>query len=157
MLSRGAVLLFAAVCLSGSAAAAGSGGLACAGLACVQAGPVCEGGRSTSVSGTVFMPNGTLPLPNVTVYVPKGTVPPLPAAVSCDRCDRILAGDARVQTTSDVEGHFTLDNVPAGRNVPLVIQSGRWRRRLVLPNVAACSRTASPRARRDCRKTALKG
>ena len=140
MLSRGAVLLFAAVCLSGSAAA-GSGGLACAGLACAQAGQVCEDGGSTSVSGTVFAPNGTLPLPSVTVYVPNGPVPPLPAAVSCDRCDRMLAGNPRVQTTSDVEGHFTLDNVPAGRNVPLVIQSGRWRRRLVLPNVAACSRT----------------
>jgi hypothetical protein len=139
MRARFAILLCCVVCLSGYPPGVGLDG--CAGPECDQGRTTCDAGLFTSISGTVFAPNGTLPLPNVTVYVPKGPVQPFPAAISCDRCDRVLGGDPLVQTTSDVDGSFTLDNVPAGRNVPLVIQTGRWRRQLVVPNVPACVTT----------------
>ena len=46
------------------------------------------------------------------------------------------------QTTTAVDGTFTLTNVPAGNNIPVVIQLGRWRRQVVIPHVAACADTA---------------
>jgi len=118
----------------------GGGGDAggCQGLACFQV--VCPGGRpgATTLSGTVYAPNGTLPLYNATVYVPNGTVAPFPAGVSCDRCNAPLSGDPLVVTTTDSAGHFVLENVPATHDVPLVIQVGRWRRQLIIPAVTAC-------------------
>jgi hypothetical protein len=118
----------------------GDGGSNCQGLACFQVD--CAGGPSTTLSGTVFAPNGTLPLYNVTVYVPNGQVAPLSEGVSCDRCETVLSGDPLVQTTTDTHGHFVLQNVPATGNVPLVIQVGKWRRQIVVPQVAKCTETA---------------
>src|SRR5262249_46927253 len=34
-----------------------------------------------------------------------------------------------------------LRNVPSGANIPLVIQLGRWRRQITIPNVASCTNT----------------
>lgn len=96
-----------------------------------------EGKPPTTISGTVFAPNGTLPLQGVTVYVPLGTPPPLPDGVQCTRCADSPPG-ALTLTTSDELGHFTLP-VPAGRNVPLVIQIGKWRRLTEVSEVIACS------------------
>ena len=45
------------------------------------------------------------------------------------------SGSPLVGTTSAVDGTFTLNNVPAGSNIPLVIQIGKWRRQVVLPEV----------------------
>ncbi len=109
---------------------------ACVGLQCFQVS--CPGGGSTTLSGTVFAPNGTLPLYNVTVYVPNSAVDALPVGATCDRCGQPPSGNPVVQAVTDVEGKFVLENVPATDNVPLVIQVGKWRRQVTLPTVPSC-------------------
>jgi hypothetical protein len=113
-----------------------------AGLACYQV--TCGGDATSSVSGTVYAPNGTLPLYNVSVYVPTGWVEPLPDGVTCDRCGE--APEALVQTTTDEHGRFTLTDMPVTTGVPLVIQVGKWRRQLVIDEVEACVDTELPAA-----------
>src|ERR1051325_256807 len=67
---------------------------ACVGLACFQYDCGSKGLPPTSVSGTVYAPNGTLPLFGVTVYVPMMDPGPLPAGLQCDRCDSGPLGGA---------------------------------------------------------------
>ncbi len=126
------------------------------GLACFQVDCASKGLPPTTVEGTVFAPNGTLPLYGVDVYVPASEPGPLPAGVTCSRCTDELPGGQLVATRTDEAGHFKLPNVPATQNVPLVIQVGKWRRQLVLPNVAACNAlplaavdTTLPKGRHD--------
>jgi hypothetical protein len=49
---------------------------------------------------------------------------------------------APVQAGTDETGSFKLDKAPAGPNIPLVIQVGKWRRQITIPNVAPCADTA---------------
>lgn len=116
----------------------------CEGLACSIVDCSVKHLPSTTVSGTVFAPNGTLPLNGVTVYVPIGDPGPLPSGVQCDRCVESPQGGTYAQANTDDAGHFTLVDVPATTNVPLVIQVGKWRRQLTIPSVAACQDTALP-------------
>jgi hypothetical protein len=108
----------------------------CEGLECDQV--ECDGGLTTSLSGTVFAPNGTLPLYNVNVYVPRAALAPFGEELTCDQCGDELSGRPLVRTVTDTAGHFTLTNVPATDDVPLVIQVGRWRRQFVIPRVEEC-------------------
>jgi hypothetical protein len=114
----------------------------CQGLQCniVQ----CEnmGMPATTVSGTVYAPNGTLPLYGVTVYVPNSDPGPLADGAICNKCSDTLPGDPVVTATTDEAGHFTLTDVPSGANIPLVIVSGKWRRQITIPNVAQCTDNA---------------
>jgi hypothetical protein len=93
---------------------------------------------TTTISGTVYAPNGTDPLPNVLVYVPNGTVQDFTPGVSCDNCGDAASGSPLVSAVSGVDGKFTIKNAPVSTNVPLVIQVGRWRRKLTIANVASC-------------------
>jgi len=111
---------------------------ACVGLECFQFDCSMKGAPPTSISGTVYAPNGTLPLYGVDVYVPRSDPGPLPDGAQCARCDQGLLGGSYAQTRTDEAGHFVLENVPATKDVPLVIQTGKWRKQLVIANVAAC-------------------
>jgi hypothetical protein len=104
----------------------------------------CSGNATTSVTGTVYAPNGTDPLPNVTVYIPNDVVQPFTPGVSCPVVGAPPSGSPLLGTETDVNGNFTLVNVPVGSNIPLVIVSGRWRRQLVIPSVTACTGNAMP-------------
>jgi hypothetical protein len=98
----------------------------------------CGGGVSTTIDGTVYAPNGTLPLYNVVVYVPNAPLDPIKHGVSCDQCGASVSGNPIVVTSTDAKGHFSLANVPSGSNIPLVLQVGKWRRQITIPTVNAC-------------------
>ncbi len=117
-------------------------GQTCTGLCLQQV--TCSGSATTSITGTVYAPNGTDPLPNVTVYIPNAPVDPFTPGVSCPVVGAPPSGSPLVGTTTDVNGNFTLIDVPVTSNIPLVIVSGRWRRQLVIPSVTACANTAMP-------------
>ena len=113
----------------------------CVGLECKQL--PCENGGKTTVSGTVFDPAGKVPVYNATVYIPNTPLADIPAgATGCDRCDAKVSGTPIAITATDTSGRFTLENVPVDANVPLVIQIGKWRRKIEIPNVGKCADTA---------------
>jgi hypothetical protein len=108
----------------------------CAGLQCQQ--QSCPGGGTTSLSGTAYAPNGKLPLYNVAVYVPNAPLDPFVPGVSCDRCGTLASGKPIASALTDHEGKFKVSNVPVGKDIPLVFQVGKWRRKVIIPEVKAC-------------------
>ncbi|MFO0757183.1 MAG: carboxypeptidase regulatory-like domain-containing protein [Byssovorax sp.] len=112
-------------------------GTSCEGLECQQV--TCDGGKKTTLSGTIFDPKGDVPLYNVVVYVPNAPLDPIPEGASCDKCGSTLSGKPIVTAITNENGFFTLDNVPAGKDIPLVLQVGKWRREIKVPNVDACA------------------
>ena len=139
--AAGVSLLALLLCL-GAQAFSQTCSTSCTGL-CLQQ-TTCGGSGTTSVSGTVYAPNGTTPLPNVLVYVPNGGPAPsygvtaFPAGVSCGVT---ASGCPMVSTVTATNGTFTLTNMPVGTDIPLVIQAGKWRRKISIPNVTACANT----------------
>jgi hypothetical protein len=107
--------------------------------------------------GTVWSPAGNpvidasrqeqpLPIPNAMIYVPNGsTTSPYGLSVFTDGvttgCDCTVQGSPYATFPSGVDGSFTVSRVPAGTNVPLVIQLGKWRRVITIPSVPACGGT----------------
>jgi hypothetical protein len=117
------------------------GGGGCTGIACNQV--QCPTGQTTTVSGTVYDPAGKVPLYNVVVYVPNAPLDPLPSnGATCDQCGGTISGSPIVTALTDAKGAFVLQNLPAGTNVPLVMQLGKWRREVMLPTVPSCMTTA---------------
>ncbi len=98
----------------------------------------CGGGTKTVLRGTVRDPAGKLPLYNVMLYVPSAPLYAIQEGVSCDRCDATASGMPVAAALTDAKGEFALEDLPAGTNVPLVIQMGKWRREITVPEVKAC-------------------
>ena len=107
-----------------------------------QCTPTCDPGVTTSITGTAYAPNGKLPLYNVIVYVPTAPLDPLTNGSVCERCGAVPSGKPAATALSDSSGKFKLVGVPAGDNIPLVLQVGKWRRAVVIPHVEACKETA---------------
>ena len=108
----------------------------------------CDAGTTTVtgkvVAGTLQQYGAPDPIYNALVYVPNAAVAAFKPGVSCDHCGAEVSGQPLVVTNTAADGTFTLTNVPVGANIPLVIQLGRWRRQVTIPNVAACTTTALP-------------
>jgi hypothetical protein len=125
----------------------------CTGLECDVVDCQKQGKPDTTVSGTVFAPNGTLPLYGIKVYVPNAPVPAFTDGAECGRCttdDQLPGSPVKgIVATTDEAGHFSLPSVPKGSNIPLVITSGKWRRQLTIPTVGECADT--PLAATDTR------
>jgi hypothetical protein len=121
------------------------GGIACpSGLMCNVA---CgDAGAATTLTGKVYDPAGKDPLYNVAVYVPATGLQPLPRGVptgadACS-CAALFKAGALAATATDVDGSFTLTNVPVGP-VTLVLQVGKWRRAIKV-TTSACHGNAQP-------------
>jgi len=94
--------------------------------------------KTTSLTGKVYDPAGNNPLYHVFVYIANNPSDPnltaFPAGITCDVCGATAAGSpllsegTQAGTYTDVDGSFTLKNVPVGKGLTLVIQLGRWRR-----------------------------
>ncbi|MDB5214481.1 MAG: Tryptophan synthase alpha chain [Myxococcaceae bacterium] len=110
----------------------------CTGLEC-QIASCVDDPAGTRVLGTVTDPAGTSPVYNAVVWVPNAPLAPLTTGASCDRCDDAHSGAPLRITKTDAAGRFELDNIPAGTNIPLVVQIGKWRRTIRLPDVSGCS------------------
>jgi hypothetical protein len=121
----------------------GGGGAACpSGLSCNVS---CTGSATTTITGKVYDPAGKVPLYNVAVYVPANPLVALPKGVptgadACS-CSALFPSGAIVNTTTGIDGSFTLKNAPVGTGVPLVLQVGKWRRSLKI-NTSACQDNA---------------
>ena len=105
----------------------------------------------TKLTGVVYAPTQADagygqpdPIPGALIYVPNGTVGSLDGdgGVTCDQCTDGVSGSPLVSTYSATNGSFTLENVPCGVNVPVVIQLGKWRRQTTIPSPACCVTTA---------------
>jgi hypothetical protein len=114
----------------------GSDVKSCSNLECQQV--ACGGGTTTSLTGTVYAPNGTLPVYNAIVYVPNSKPQAFTKGATCDKCGSVASGSPVVITLTDSAGKFKLDNVPVGKDIPVVIQLGKWRRQIVIPAVDKC-------------------
>jgi hypothetical protein len=95
---------------------------------------------NTRVSGKVYDPTGpagnNVTLADVQVFQPSSSLTPFVDGVACDTCLSLSTPYTTITQTAN-DGSFTLSGVTPGPNVPIVVQSGRWRR-MVYVNVKAC-------------------
>ena len=110
----------------------------CKGLQCQVVS--CPNNGSTTITGTVVTPALTNPDPvyNAIVYVPNAPVAPLSTGATCEQCGAPVSGEPIAIAQTSFDGKFTLKNVPVGQNIPLVVQIGKWRRQVVIPNINSC-------------------
>ena len=101
--------------------------------------PDCTGQAPTSIRATVYDPAGVTPLYDVAVYVPNSDVTDITTGATCETCATPVSGDPIAAALTDSHGEFLMnDGVPAGTDVPVVLQIGKWRRLIKLPEVKPC-------------------
>ena len=103
---------------------------------------------STTITGKVYDPAGANALYNVLVYIPGGgngdtTLAPFTDGVSCDQCSAV-AVNPLVATLTNTKGEFTLPDVPVDKDVPIVIQVGKWRRSFTFDVTKSCKQNKVP-------------
>ncbi len=127
----------------------------CAGLQCQIAS--CKNDGGTTIVGKILDPAGANPLYNVLAYVPMydpadpGAIPAgqgiqpisggvtFPSGVSCDSCAYLYTGSPIAIGQSGTDGTFTITNAPSGKNVPVVVQVGKWRTHTTVASVTDCT------------------
>ena len=97
----------------------------------------CDSGQGTQVTGFVYDPGGNLPIYNALVYVPIGAVQQPETGVNSGTCG-CSAPPAFTSTNTAIDGSFTLNNVPAGTAIQIVVQLGKWQITYT-ENVNACT------------------
>jgi hypothetical protein len=102
----------------------------------------CAGQPKTTVRAKVYDPSGQLPLYDIAVYVPNKPVDPITDGPVCETCGTPVSGDPIASALTNPTGEFVMQDVPVGTGVPLVIQIGKWRREITLPEVKACQENA---------------
>src|SRR5882672_1352149 len=91
--------------------------------------PDCTGIDPTSIRATVYDPAGVTPLYDVAVYVPNTDVTDIATGATCETCATPVSGDPIASALTNSHGEFVMnDGVPAGTDVPVVLQIGKWRR-----------------------------
>ncbi|MGO9836316.1 MAG: carboxypeptidase regulatory-like domain-containing protein [Polyangiaceae bacterium] len=115
------------------------------GLPCTMA--TCSNGRLTSISGTVYDPANLNPVYNVAVYVPDAPLPlpllALPNGAACNSCSDLYVAPQAAATT-DTTGYFSILGVANGKDIPLVVQTGKWRMVYTIATVTACHDNPQP-------------
>ena len=107
--------------------------------------PADSAPSTTSVSGVVYDPAGRVPLYNAVVYVvDPDTLKPLSQGAQCESCSAHFPASATAVTLSKADGSFRLTDVPVGKDVPLIVQLGKWRRVVTIPFVTPCTNTELP-------------
>ena len=120
----------------------------------------------TTVSGTVFDPSGKTPVYGAVVYIPDqpdqiGDIVQGPGNL-CGRCAQ-PSGSPIAGAVTGPDGSFTIRQAPVGRQIPIVVQLGKWRRMSYIDINNACvdnpigdpESTRLPRSRSDGKKTSL--
>lgn len=110
--------------------------------------PADSSPSTTSVSGVVYDPAGRVPLYNAVVYVidPAIDLVTLGERAQCESCSAHFPKKGVLAAAlTKADGSFRLTDMPVGKNVPLVIQLGKWRRVVTLrEEVVPCTDTPLP-------------
>ncbi len=124
-------------------------------------GEACEGGTCassacvTTISGSALAPNGRDPLYAAVVYVPMAPLSPFSEGATCARCD-VVSGAPLVSAVTGPDGRFRLE-VPPTRPLDLVVQVGKWRRRITLDALVPCADNPVPAERSRLPRTHAEG
>ncbi len=102
----------------------------------------CGSQPKTTVTAKIYDPAGKNPLYNVVVYVPNAAISDITNGATCDTCATPVSGQPIATALTNAQGQFTMEDVPVGSNVPMVIQIGKWRRQITLPEIKACQDNA---------------
>ena len=135
------------------------------GYACLV--PKCSNAvTGTMVSGTVTDPSGKNPVYGAVVYIPDqpdqiGDISQGPGNL-CGRCVQ-PSGSPIAGAVTGADGSFVIKQTPAGRQIPIVVQLGKWRRLSFIDINNACSDNPItdpelirlPRSRGDGKKASL--
>lgn len=120
---------------------AGGGDAPCSGLDCQRRD--CGSGPKTTLTGRVYDPAGANPLYGVLVYIPSGPLTPLTKGATCDACGTITPSPL-AKARTNAKGEFVLEDIPVTKSLPVVIQTGKWRRELVVDASQGCAENTVP-------------